>query len=275
MDSDIDKLVSLAKEGDRDALETLVKSIQDRIYKLALKMLYQPPDAEDATQEILIKVITKLGSFRRESAFATWAFTIAVNHLKNRQQNQKEKWFTFKRCEKLILKKIPDQSSIGLKAEQALVVEEMRIICMQGLLQCLDRDHRLAYILGVTMDLSGPEGAAILEITPSAFRKRLSRARESLRNFFNKNCDLFDHKNPCNCTSQAILAVNKGNIEPKRLWFTRQPVSVPLIPDVQTHLARLDRSAREVVLMRMNQDYKAPETFLQEIKQILHPIIIF
>ena len=52
MDTDMETLVNLAKNGDREALETLVKSIQDRIYRLALKMLYKPSDAEDVTQEI-------------------------------------------------------------------------------------------------------------------------------------------------------------------------------------------------------------------------------
>ena len=270
MVNNTNKLISLAKEGNRDALESLVKLIQDRIYRLALKMLYQPQDAEDATQEILIKIITKLDSFREESSFHTWALTIAANHLKNRKQNQKENWFTFKRCEAAILKEIPDESTrTHFKAEQNLVVEEMRIMCMQGLLQCLDTDHRLAYILGSTMGLTGPEGSIILEISPVAFRKRLSRARESLRDFLTAHCDLFDTKNKCNCSAQAMSAVEKDYIKPERLRFRGQPCFENSDPDVETKLAALDSMSREVALMQMNQEFQAPETFIKGIKQII------
>ncbi len=51
MDTTIEKLVEQAKEGDKDALEEVIRRIQDRIYGLAIRMLYYPADAEDATQE--------------------------------------------------------------------------------------------------------------------------------------------------------------------------------------------------------------------------------
>ena len=81
MGSDLERLVEAAKEGDKKALEDLILKIQDKIYGLALRMLYNPSDAEDASQEILLKIITHLGTFRGESAFTTWMFRVAVNHL--------------------------------------------------------------------------------------------------------------------------------------------------------------------------------------------------
>src|SRR5216684_4130129 len=77
----LDQLVEQAREGDEEALEAVVRGIQDRIYNLALRMLWHPSDAEDATQEILLKVITRLRQFRQESAFTTWVYQIATNHL--------------------------------------------------------------------------------------------------------------------------------------------------------------------------------------------------
>ena len=81
MESTLENLVQQAKEGSREALESVVLGIQDRIYGLALRMLGYPADAEDAAQEILIKVVTRLDSFRQESAFSTWVYRIAANHL--------------------------------------------------------------------------------------------------------------------------------------------------------------------------------------------------
>ncbi|MBI5606310.1 MAG: hypothetical protein HY879_23495 [Deltaproteobacteria bacterium] len=54
MGSDVELLVNAAKEGDIKALEDLILKIQDKIYGLALRMLYNPSDAEDASQEILL-----------------------------------------------------------------------------------------------------------------------------------------------------------------------------------------------------------------------------
>lgn len=53
------------------------------IYNLSLRMLGSPHDAEDASQEIMIKIITQLSTFRKESAFSTWVYRIATNYLKN------------------------------------------------------------------------------------------------------------------------------------------------------------------------------------------------
>lgn len=70
MDSDLEMLVSMAKEGDKKALEELVLQIQDKIYGLALRMLYHPSDAEDASQEILLRIVTHLGTFREKAPLA-------------------------------------------------------------------------------------------------------------------------------------------------------------------------------------------------------------
>ena len=91
MESDIKMLVSIAKEGDKKALEELVLQIQDKIYGLALRMLYDPSDAEDASQEILLKIVTHLGTFRGESSFSTWMYRVAANHLLTMRRHRAER----------------------------------------------------------------------------------------------------------------------------------------------------------------------------------------
>ena len=76
-------LIQKAVAGDKESLETVLSSVQDLVFNLSLRMLGTFPDAEDASQDIILKVITHLSSFRKESAFSTWVFRIAVNHLKN------------------------------------------------------------------------------------------------------------------------------------------------------------------------------------------------
>ncbi len=98
-------LVKRSKEGDRETLEALVRSIQERIFGVALPMLYYPADAEDATQEILIKIITHFYGFRRDSGFTTWAYRIASNHLLTTRGRRAEQWdLTFHKWERRIEK---------------------------------------------------------------------------------------------------------------------------------------------------------------------------
>src|SRR5262249_47611420 len=77
----LDDLVERATAGDKTAVDALVASVQDQVYGLCMRMLSNPADAEDATQEILIRVVTHLSAFRGESAFSTWVHRVAVNHL--------------------------------------------------------------------------------------------------------------------------------------------------------------------------------------------------
>src|SRR5258707_2651868 len=83
-------LVLRARSGDHQALEDLVQRHQTWIYNIAIRMLYHPQDAEDATQEILIKVLTRLSSFEGRSSFRTWLYRIVVNHVLNMKRGRVE-----------------------------------------------------------------------------------------------------------------------------------------------------------------------------------------
>ena len=72
-------LVEKANSGDKNALELVVIEIKDLVYNLSLKMLLFPEDAKDATQEILIKIITHLSTFNHKSQFKTWVYRVATN----------------------------------------------------------------------------------------------------------------------------------------------------------------------------------------------------
>ena len=77
---ELQALAEKATAGDMEALEALVTGVQDMVFNLSLRMLGTFADAEDAAQDILLKMITHLSSFRGESLFTTWVFRIAVNH---------------------------------------------------------------------------------------------------------------------------------------------------------------------------------------------------
>src|SRR6476646_1769186 len=77
----LEDLARLALDGDRDAVEHLVRGLQGDVYGLALRMLWNREDAEDATQEILARTVTRLAQFDFRSRLKTWVYRIATNHL--------------------------------------------------------------------------------------------------------------------------------------------------------------------------------------------------
>ena len=173
MEPALEDLVQLAKEGNKKALESLIRRIQDRVYGLALRMLGHPSDAEDATQEILVKVVTHIDNFRQESAFTTWVYRVAANHLLTTRKRLFEiQAVSFEDYESMLeidyaaewQKSIPE-------AERSLIVQEVMLSCTQGVLLCLDRPHRIAFILSEVFDVSSRQGAYILEISAAAYRK--------------------------------------------------------------------------------------------------------
>ena len=85
-----ENLVLRARAGDRKALEDLIERHQAWIYNLALRMLFHPQDAENATQEILVKVLTRLSSFEGRSSFRTWLYRVVFNHLLNVKRGREE-----------------------------------------------------------------------------------------------------------------------------------------------------------------------------------------
>src|SRR5580704_4560573 len=87
-DHEDQSLVLRARSGDRQALEDLVHRHQAWIYNIAVRMLHHPQDAEDATQEILIKVLTRLASFEGRGSFRTWLYRIVVNHVLNMKRGR-------------------------------------------------------------------------------------------------------------------------------------------------------------------------------------------
>ena len=224
-DSSDTELVALSVKGDKPALEKLIKKHQDYIYNIALRMVFNPDEAKDVTQEVLIKIITKLGSFEGRSSFRTWAYRIVVNHVLNMKKSMGETSHadnftkygqTIDNCPD---SDFPDNTSYSVDSK--ILVEEVKISCMFGMLLCLDREQRLVYTLGGLMSISDTVGAEIMEITKDNFRQRLSRARRNLHNFMNNKCGLVNKENPCRCSKKTKALIQVGYVNPDNLKFTR------------------------------------------------------
>src|SRR5882724_833005 len=128
-----------AIEGDRDALDRLVRAIQGDIYGLALRMLLNREDAEDATQEIPVRIVTRLSQFDFRSKLKTWAYRVAVNYILDVKKSAAERLhLSFERFVE-DLPKLREESLT--ETEHSMLIEEVKIGCTFGMLQCLDRPH--------------------------------------------------------------------------------------------------------------------------------------
>jgi RNA polymerase sigma factor (sigma-70 family) len=273
---DLELDIERAKAGDAAALERVVEGVRHRIYNLALRLLWHPADAEDATQEILIRIVTRLSSFRGESAFTTWAYRVAANYLLTTRKRRAER-------EELTFERFADDLDQGLAApapspaeevELRLLAEEVKIGCTHGMLLCLDRNHRLAYILGDVFGLDSREAGEIAGISPAAFRKRLSRARGRLHAFMERKCGLVNADNPCRCASRIAFAVQAGRVNPDQLVFASHPVDrAAPAPDAATLavVREMEQLHSAADVLRGHPHYAAPGSAADVVRVLLGP----
>lgn len=253
---ELSELAFAAAEGDNDALERLVAAVQDDVYRLALRMLWHPEDAADATQEALVRIVTRVGSFRGEAAFRTWAYRVAANHLLNRQKGRMEReGLTFGRFAGDLHEGLADTAAPGPDA--GLLAEEVKLGCTLGMLLCLDRDQRLAYVLGDVLGLAGDDAAYVCGVTPAAFRQRASRARSRLRAFVAEHCGLVGAGAACRCDRRVAAAVRLGRVDPDRLQFAT------------TAVTEMERLYDLGSLMRDHPDYRAPGTAADRARELI------
>lgn len=93
------------------------------------------------------------------------------------------------------------------------------------MLQCLDRPHRLAYVLGEILELSAPEAAEALELEAPAFRKRLQRARSAIEDFTRAHCGLVSDAARCRCEQRVPVALKLGRVHPTERAFATAATS--------------------------------------------------
>lgn len=267
---EIEMLVSKAVKGDKSALEKILLSIKDKIYNLSVRMLWNPNDAEDVTQEILIKIITNLSSFRGESQLTTWAYKIAVNHLINTNKRGLEHLnLSFEEMEEGIKAGFLTSQPVEVQeTDRGLLADELKVSCTHAMLLCLDREQRVIYILSTLFEVNSKEGGYILEISPETYRKRLSRIKEKMRNFMENNCGLANPDKSCRCQSRVEVAIESHRINPNQLLFANRP----LAPHDLTHLCKenMEQLDRVAAVFTSNPYYLSPDTIINNIRKVIY-----
>ncbi|WP_373652169.1 RNA polymerase sigma factor [Schlesneria sp. DSM 10557] len=239
-------LIQQAISGSRSSLEKLVLRHQAWIYNIAVRMVFHPQDAEEVTQEVLIKILTHLSTFRGKSRFRTWLYQITTNHILNMKRRGAELPTQTFSSYAAAINEVPDldlPDPENVPVDVPLLVEEAKLACTTGMLLCLDRHERLVFTLGEIFGVSDQVGGEILELTPANFRQCLSRARRDLYHFMNRQCGLVNASNPCRCPKKTRGFIEAGHVDPHRLQFV--PFRAQQIRDAADATAQVIDSAVE------------------------------
>lgn len=261
------ELIQKATAGDKPSLETVICSVQDLVFNLSLRMLGTFPDAEDASQDILLKVMTHLSSFKGESSFSTWVFRIAVNHLKDYKKHMFARFplsfeFYGDDIQNAGTEDVPDLTQ---NVEQAILAEELKLSCTNVMLQYLDTESRCIFILGTMFRVDSRIAGDILGITPEAYRKRLSRVRKKMADFLTEYCGEYG-KGKCHCADRVNYAIQSRRISPAQLYYqTAVPVQIML--DVKEAMEEIDDLSQEFSFCKT---WQTPENLKQFIKEFLN-----
>lgn len=263
----LEDLARRAIGGDREALDLVARELQGDIYGLALRMLWNKEDAEDATQEILVRIVTRLAQFDFRSRLKTWAYRVAVNHMLDVKKSAIERLhLTFERFADDLTGGLEPQSATDL--DRSLLIDDVKIGCSLAMLQCLDRPHRLAYVLGEIMDLSGPEAAEVLEISPALLRKRLQHAREAVLTFTKSHCGLVSDAAPCRCSRRVSQAAVAGTVNVHQLRFGRRATS---FTEARAMVRRVEEARWAMEVHRSSQPQASSIDFAQRLLQAIDP----
>ncbi|MEM1452275.1 MAG: RNA polymerase sigma factor [Planctomycetota bacterium] len=245
------ELVRRAVDGELAALEELVVRHRAWIYNVALRMVWNAEDAEDVTQEVLLKAVTKLSTFEGRSSFRTWLHRLTCNHVLNMKRRAAEERFVSFSQFAADLDAAPDQElpdTRALPVDRGILVEEAKLRCLTAMLLGLDRRQRLAFVLSDLLGTATSAAAELMETSPENYRQILSRGRRALFGFMEGTCGLVETKNRCRCAKRTAGFIEAGHVDPNDVRFTRQ--EDPRLASVDTGTlealeSRVDRLHRE------------------------------
>ncbi len=258
-------LVEKATAGDKQSLETVILSVQDLVFNLSLRMLGTFPDAEDASQDILLKVITHLSSFKGDSAFSTWVFRIAVNHLKDYKRHMFAKFpLSFEYYgDDIRNAKTDDVPDLTQNVERAILAEELKLSCTNVMLQCLDTESRCIFILGTMFKVDSRIAGDILGITPEAYRQRLSRVRKKMADFLKEYCGEYGD-GTCHCADRINYAIQNHRIDPAQTCFAAAaPISRQRMLDVKEAMEEIDGLSQQFSFCKAYQPPESLKGFIE------------
>lgn len=258
-------LIQSALRGDSDSLAELLSEIKDSVFNLSLRMLGNVFDAEDATQEILLKIVTNLASFKQQSRFSTWVYRIAVNHLITDQKKRSfQEQLTFDLMQQDLDQPIATKDSTFHVLEEEELAEELKLSCTNIMLQCLSPEDRCIFILGTMFKMNSQLASVLLQISPETYRKKLSRARKRMGKFLENYCGHAGGK--CDCKRRVPFAIKQQRLNPTELAYSSlKKLDLAEIHQQKSNMEFVDDQTLLFEALSHYQSSFDPQQFLSEL----------
>jgi RNA polymerase sigma-70 factor (ECF subfamily) len=176
-----ESLAARARSGARSAFATLVERYQDRVYRLTLRLLHNPSDAEEITQETFLLAHRSIASFQGESRFWTWLYRIAVNCALMQRRSARRHPVQTLEVTSPSGERIQRTLAGPLEGADELVYRKMLAQRVRAALAGLDESQRAAVVLRDLEGMSSEDAADVLGVTAEVVRQRAHRGRLRLR----------------------------------------------------------------------------------------------
>jgi RNA polymerase sigma-70 factor, ECF subfamily len=176
--SDDRVLLERIRNGDTAAAGDLFEKYSPALLRFTDRLLSDRSTAEEVTQEVFVKVITRAHQYDGRAEVASWLFAIAANACRDRRRRDR-------RATVVPLEAVPEPTQKGEGSEKRLI-DRQRRDAVRRALGCLSDEQREALILARYHDMPYAEIARVLDISVGAVKTRIFRAVETLKAHFNE-----------------------------------------------------------------------------------------
>ena len=180
--------------------QQIVRDYGDTVTGLCHRMIRNRELARDTAQEVWFEVLKGLPSFRGESSFSTWIYTVAKRTIDRHIHQEHTLSIRF------LNRFFEDHADNGLSEMREIPVEDrdqwFRLecdACLTAIIHCLDNETRMIYLMRLLTGLPYQELGGILESEPAVLRQRYSRASRRINSFLNDHCTLYNPDGRCRC----------------------------------------------------------------------------
>ena len=266
MDKQISEaLIEKVLDHQPQAVNELIAQLQTSIFNLALRMLGNIADAEDATQEILLLVLEKLPAFRGESALTTWVYRVAVNRLIDEKRSMfAQHPLSFDDY----AQDIQAYQQESQREDRVILARELKLSCTNVMLQCLKPQDRCIFILGTMFKADSRQAAEILGLTPENYRQRLSRARRKMADFMSQYCYLAS--GGCRCTCRIDFAIGTQRLDPENLEYSKLPSADPQV--LHQHLEAMEKIEDHMTIFDQMEACLLPEEKQRHLQEVVSSV---
>lgn len=243
-----------------------INNVRNKIFNLSVRFLSDFQAAEDASQDILVKIVKNYDTLKDKQKFYAWALRIASNHLINlKNENDKFRYLSYDIMEQDCgLEMSPISENHYTSEESDRLLAELKISCTNAMLMCLSKDERIIYVLSSFFNINSSLGGEIMEISPDNYRQKLSRAKTKLKNFLEKNCGLVNAEATCKCRKRLQYAEESHRIDKENPIFTSKKYLANDF-DIQSFISEMEKMEDYSDVFRNNPEYLMPD----EIKDIV------